>query len=75
MFNEKGSISIYAAISFTCIIALVLTLIEAGRYEYCGANLSIVTNNAVESVMGDYANELVDEYGLFFNVNTDEGFT
>ena len=72
MKKEKGSISIYAAISFTCIIALVLTLIEAGRYEYCGANLSIVTNNAVESAMGDYANELVDEYGLFLNVNTDD---
>ena len=72
MKKEKGSISIYAAISFTCIIALVLTLIEAGRYEYCGAKLSMITNNAVESAMGDYANELVDEYGLFLNANTDD---
>ena len=72
--REKGSVSIYAAISFTCIISLILTLIEAGRYESSGANLSIVTRSAIESSMGDYANELLEEYGLFLDAESDEEF-
>ena len=51
---------------------MILTLIEAGRYEYCGANLEIITNSAVESAMGDYADELLEKYGLFLNTNGDE---
>lgn len=67
-----GSISVYTTLVFTCVLALTLTLIESGRYEYCGAYCSVVTKNSVESVMGNYANEVLDKYGLFLNYRSDK---
>lgn len=69
-----GSIAIYTTLIFTCILALVLTLIEGARYEYCGACLSVISRNSMESVFADYAREILDEYGLFLNVRSDEEF-
>ena len=69
-----GSISVYTALVFTCVLALVLTLIESGRYEYCGAYSSVITKNAVNSVMGNYANEILDRYGLLLTCRSDDDF-
>ena len=69
-----GSIAIYTTLIFTCILALVLTLIEGARYEYCGACLSVISRNSMESAFADYAKEILDKYGLFLNVRSDEEF-
>ena len=64
--SPEGEISIYLSLVFTLIISLLLTVISAAR----GAALQVLYECAVESallsVFGEYNQELLDRYDVFF---------
>ena len=66
LHSKKGEISIYLSLVFTLIISLLITVISAAR----GVALQVVYECAVESallsVFGEYNQELLDRYDVFF---------
>ena len=63
---KKGNVSIFLALLFPLVLALLLTLLESARYGGIRLQAESAGNAAVDSVMAGYNRTLLDRYGLLF---------
>ena len=64
MMRQKGSITIYLLLSLLLMLALICTLIEAGRVNCLNAKLRGITFMAADSCFSEFAAEIFEEYGI-----------
>ena len=66
----SGSITLYLSLILTVVIALVCTIVESARVYSVNAKINGVTYTAADSVLGEYAREVFDEYGIMMYWNS-----
>ncbi|MCF0228717.1 MAG: hypothetical protein HUJ76_03345, partial [Parasporobacterium sp.] len=64
MCRQKGSITIYLALSMVLIMGLVCTLIESARVSCINSKLEGITFMAVDSCFSEFASEVFEDYGI-----------
>lgn len=67
-------ITVYLSLSLTIILSLILALLQGARGGAVKMKSELVTDIAMNSVLGEYNRELFDKYGLLF-VDTSYGST
>ncbi len=72
--NNKGSISIYLALSLTLILSLLLSITESCRINVIKTTAVGTSYVALESTFGHFANQLFDKYGIFGTFKTEDDF-
>ena len=63
---KKGNVSVFLALLFPLVLALVLTLLESARYGGLRLQARNAGNAAADSVMAGYNRTLLRRYGLLF---------
>ncbi|MGN0382886.1 MAG: DUF5702 domain-containing protein [Eubacterium sp.] len=63
---SDGSISIFLALILVITTALVCTVTESARMFAAKSKMKEMSEAAVQSMFGEYAKELFDDYGLLF---------
>ncbi len=63
---NRGNVSIFLALLFPLVLALLLTLLESARYGGLRLQAESAGNAAADSVMAGYNRTLFDRYGLLF---------
>lgn len=71
MRKLKGSITIFLALIFLSVLALVCVLIESVRIYSAETRAYGVTAMAVDSCFAKYGRELFDDYGILYLWNTE----
>lgn len=61
----KGSITVFLALAFLLILALIMTSLEAARTAALRVFAQLALSTAVESATADFYRPLFDEYGLY----------
>lgn len=64
MRRLKSTITVFLALIFVCISALVLTLVESARTAGLRYHLESSADSAIDSLFSEYHNELWDRYRL-----------
>lgn len=62
----KGSITVYLALVFSIMIALIFTLVEDVRAQAARMSLECAMDLSFYSVFAEYHRELLEQYDLFF---------
>lgn len=73
---QEGHITIFLSLMLTLVLSIVCTSLESARVQGAIMQLQNITDLGVFSVFGEYYNELLDMYDLFFldtSYGTDEG--
>lgn len=70
----KGSITIYLAMIFSIMIALIFTLVEDVRAQAARMSLECAMDLSLYSIFAEYHRELLEQYDLFF-IDTGYGGT
>ncbi len=60
----SGAITVFLALIFVCVCALVLTLVESARVMGLHYHVKVASNSALESLFSEYNNELWDRYRI-----------
>ncbi|MBQ7600599.1 MAG: hypothetical protein IJU49_00315 [Lachnospiraceae bacterium] len=63
---RRGNVSIFLALLFPLVLALILTLLESARYGGLRLQAKNAGNAAADSVLAGYNRTLLDRYGLLF---------
>lgn len=63
---KKGSITVYLSLVAMIIIALMAQILTEAMYQQDRVRVYSAMDIATESVLAEYARELVNEYGIFF---------
>lgn len=72
--GSKGSITIYLAMVFSIMIALIFTLVEDVRAQAVRMSLECAMDLSLYSIFAEYHRELLEQYDLFF-IDTGYGDT
>ena len=62
--KRKGSITVFAALSFMLIAQMLFTLLEVARYHEFEKVLPMNSDSVLESVFADYCSPLWEEYRI-----------
>lgn len=62
----KGSITIYLALVFSVMIALIFTMVEDVRAQAARMSLECAMDLSLYSIFAEYHRELLEQYDLFF---------
>ncbi len=62
---ERGSISIFLAVTYLTLIVFVMSIVEVTRYQIVRAQAERVVLSATQSVLAGYDSVLKNEYGIF----------
>ncbi|MFA9376869.1 MAG: DUF5702 domain-containing protein [Lachnotalea sp.] len=66
IFYKKGHITVFLSLILTLILSLVCTTIESARIQGVQMQLQNVTDMGIFSLFGEYSQELLELYDLFF---------
>lgn len=67
--NMKGSITIFLAMVFLLILAVVLVTLESARVTAVKSSMSMALSQSMDSVLADYYLPLFEEYQIFGRLN------
>jgi hypothetical protein len=64
--QANGYLTVYLSLSMTVILSLILALLSGARIGAVKMKTELVSDIAMNSVLGEYNRELFDRYGLLF---------
>ena len=70
--DPEGSVTVFLALTIAVLLPLILTLVEGARMNAVRMKTEIAGNIAVRSVLGEFHQELLRQYDLYF-VDTSYG--
>lgn len=62
--EPTGSITVFLALIFVCVVAIVLTLVESARTAGLKYHLDVAADSALDNVFSEYHNDLWDKYRI-----------
>lgn len=62
--RQRGSVTVFAALSFMLVAALICALIESVRVQGARVMVAMAANMALDNLFSTYERELLDEYGI-----------
>lgn len=68
----EGSVTVYMALVFAALLALIICIISLMRYQAERVNIKRDLDIAVESSFGKYFRPLFDDYRMFYYIENDE---
>ena len=64
MRREKGSVTVFAAMSFMIIASVICAMIESSRVQGARVLVAMAADMALDGMFSGYEKELLDEYGV-----------
>lgn len=62
--RQQGSVTVFAALSFMLVAALICALIESARVQGARVMVAMAANMALDNLFSTYERELLDKYGI-----------
>ena len=69
----RGSVTVFAAMSFMLIVSVILVLIDGARLQGARAMVGMAAQMALDSMFSGYEKELLDRYGVLLFDGANEG--